>query len=59
LGELVNTAGFRARTREKGKHRTEDAEVTEVTEAELQVVDKRAWVDTAGFRARTRESKRI
>jgi hypothetical protein len=36
----VNTGGFRARTRERGKHRTE---VTEATEGELFWWPRRRW----------------
>ena len=47
--------GFRAGTREWGKHRTE---VTEVTEGNWALVDEFDWVDTGGFRAGARDRDR-
>jgi hypothetical protein len=45
---LVDSVGFCAGIRAKGKHRTED---TEATEGGLGLVDESALVDSVGFRA--------
>jgi hypothetical protein len=47
--------GARARTRQRGKHRTEATEVTKG----IGLVDQCVWVNTVGARARTRQRENI